>query len=165
VAVKVFARGGEPRLGVLRAALEAMVNPSQIYTASGSSPRNQYSAALGNYVYVDGAFRFLSGQILQSLSTAPPARTRVGGHVALAKLRHKVDAIYPPEARAAPVQGTVRLHVVLGVDGAPMIVEVVSGDPALANSAVEAVRQWRYERTTLNGAPVEVDTAIDVAFK
>jgi len=165
VSVKIFARGSEPKLGVLRAALEAMVSPYQIYTANGSSLGNQSSAALGNYVYVDGAFRFLSGQVLQALSTARPARIRLGGNVASARLRHKADPIYPPEAQAAHVKGTVRLHVVLGVDGAPIIVEVVSGDPALVNSAVEAVRQWRYEPTTLNGAPVEVDTAIDVAFK
>jgi TonB family protein len=164
VAVKVYARGTEPKLGVLRAALEAMVNPSQIYTANGSSLGNQSSTALGNYVYVDGAFRFLSGQVLQALSTARPARIRQGGNVAVARLRHRVDPIYPPEARAAHIRGTVQLHVVLGVDGAPIIVEVVSGDPALVNSAVEAVRQWRYEPTTLNGAPVEVDTAVDVVF-
>jgi hypothetical protein len=145
VAVKIYARGTEPKLGVLRAAIEAMVDPVQIYTAAGSSPGNQYAVTLGNYVYVDGAFRFLSGQVLQSLSTAPPVRIRLGGNVALAKLRHKVDPIYPPEAQAAHVTGTVRLHVV--------------------NSAIEAVRQWRYEPTTLNGASVEVDTTANVVFK
>ena len=165
VTVDAYARGAEPKMGVLRAAIEAMVDSTTIYTADGRNPGNQYPVTLGNYVYIDGAFRFLSGQVLQSLSTAPPVRIRLGGNVALAKLRYKVDPTYPPEARAAHVKGTVRLHVVLGVDGAPMIVEAVSGDPALVNSAVEAVRQWRYEPTTLNGAPVEVDTAIDVVFK
>lgn len=165
VTVKVIARGTEPKLGILRAAIKAMVEPSQIYIAEGSNPGNTHSVALGNFVYVDGAFRFLSGQVLQALSTALPVRIRIGGNVAEAKLRHKVDPIYPPGAQAAHIKGTVRLHVVLGIDGAPILVEVENGDPALANSAVEAVRQWRYEPTTLNGAPVEVDTSIDVAFK
>ena len=165
VTVKIFARGTEPKLGILRGAIKAMVEPCQIYTAEGNNPGNAHSVALGNFVYVEGAFRFLSGQVLQALSTAPPVRIRIGGKVAVAKLRHKVDPIYPPDARAAHIKGTVQLHVVIGIDGAPISVEVENGDPILANSAVEAVRQWRYEPTTLNGAPVEVDTSIDVEFK
>jgi TonB family protein len=165
VTVKIFARGTEPKLGVLRAAIAAMKEPSQIYTAEGSKPGNAYAVALGNFVYVDGAFRFLSGQVLQALSTAPPVRIRIGGNVLLAKLRHKVDPVYPPEAQAAHIKGTVQLRVILGVDGTPISVEVENGDPALARAAVEAVRQWRYEPTKLNGAPVEVDSSIDVVFK
>jgi TonB family protein len=165
VTVEAYARGAEPKMGALRAAIEAMVDSTTIYTADGRDPGNQYPVALGNYVYVDGAFRFLSGQVLQALSTAPPVRIRIGGNVASAKLRHKVDPVYPLEAQAAHIKGTVRLHVVLGVDGTPMSLEVVSGHPVLANSAVEAVRQWQYAPTTLNGAPVEVDTLIDVEFK
>ena len=165
VTVKIVARGTEPKLGILRAAIKAMAEPCQIYTAEGNNPGNAHSVALGNFVYVEGAFRFLSGQVLQALSTAPPVRIRIGGKVAVAKLRHKVDPIYPPDARAAHIKGTVQLHVVIGIDGAPISVEVENGDPILANSAVEAVRQWRYEPTTLNGAPVEVDTSIGFEFK
>lgn len=116
VTVKIFARGTAPKLGILRATIEAMVEPSQIYTAEGSNPGNAHAVALGNFVYVGGTFRFLSGQVLQLLSTAPPVRVRIGGNVAVARLRHKVDPIYPPDARAAHVKGTVRLHVVLGIE-------------------------------------------------
>jgi TonB family protein len=165
VRVLVYGKESEPKLGVLRSALESTTKPIEIYVAYGNNSENEHGVALGNFVHVDGAFRFLNGLVLQALGNAPPARIRLGGSVALRKLLHKVDPIYPPEAQAAHIQGTVRLHVILGVDGAPITVEVVSGDPTLANSAIEAVRQWRYVPTTLNGAPVEVDTAIDVVFK
>jgi len=165
VTVQVYQKGSEPKLGVIRAALEAMSGSAKIYTAYGSNPADKYSVALGNFIYVDDGFRFLDGQVLQALSTAPPARIRMGGNVMLAKLANKVQPIYPPEAQAEHLKGTVRLHVVLGTDGTPKEVSVVTGDPVLAKAAVDAVTQWRYVPTLLNGAPVEVDTTIDVEFR
>jgi hypothetical protein len=62
------------------------------------------------------------------------------------------------------VQGTVRLHVVLSTDRKVQQLDIVSGDPVLANAAAEAVRQWEYKPTLLNGERVEVDTIVDVVF-
>jgi protein TonB len=58
----------------------------------------------------------------------------------------------------------VRLHAIIGKDGAITSLEVMSGHPLLQQAALDAVRQWRYQPTLLNGEPVDVDTTIDVIF-
>ena len=92
-------------------------------------------------------------------------RIRLGGNVAKSQLKHKVQPQYPPEALANGIRGTVRLHVVLSTAGKVQQLEIVSGDPTLAKAAAQAVRQWEYKPTLLNGEPVEVDTTVDVVFR
>ena len=72
--------------------------------------------------------------------------------------------MYPPLARQTRINGTVRLHAIIAKDGSIQQLEVISGHPLLQQSALDAVRQWRYQPTLLNGEPVEVDTTIDVIF-
>ena len=111
------------------------------------------------------------GATKASLSTEAakpkPTRIRIGGNVEAAKVLTKVQPIYPESAKAAGVQGTVVLHVILSKDGRPLQLEVVNSEvnPDLARAAVEAVSQWRYQPTLLNGEPVEVDDTITVNFK
>jgi len=93
-----------------------------------------------------------------------PMRIRVGGNVAAAQIVHQVQPIYPAEAKAAHVSGTVVLHVIIARDGSMQKVEVVSGPPMLIQAAVDAVQQWRYRPTLLNGQPVEVDSTVQVVF-
>ena len=81
-----------------------------------------------------------------------------------ASLVRKVEPIYPPIAKTAHISGTVVLHAIIGKDGTIQQLEVMSGHPLLQQSALDAVRQWRYQPTLLNGDPVEVDTTIDVIF-
>jgi len=95
---------------------------------------------------------------------AAPARIRVGGNVQAAALVRKVDPIYPPIAKTAHISGTVVLHAIIGKDGAVKDLEYVSGPPLLMKSALDAIKQWRYKPTMLNGEPVEVDTTISVVF-
>jgi len=71
---------------------------------------------------------------------------------------------YPPLARMARVQGTVRLEAVISTDGRIQNLRVLTGHPLLVNAALEAVARWRYQPTLLNGEPVEVVTEIDVNF-
>jgi TonB family protein len=71
---------------------------------------------------------------------------------------------YPEEALKKRIAGTVALHVILEKDGTVRLVEVVSGHPLFAQAAVDAVRQWKYQPTTLNGEPVEMDTIAYVTF-
>jgi TonB family protein len=71
---------------------------------------------------------------------------------------------YPPEAKAAGIQGPVRLRAVVGADGAVKTLNVMSGEPALAEAALEAVRSWKYEPVVIDGKPVEVMVDIDVNF-
>jgi len=96
---------------------------------------------------------------------AIPKRIRVGGSVQKARLAKRVSPRYPPLARQARIQGTVKLTAIIARDGSVEKLEVGSGHPLLVPSAIEAVRQWRYKPTLLNGVAVEVVTQIDVIFK
>lgn len=92
------------------------------------------------------------------------SRIRVGGDVAKSQLKHKVQPVYPSEARDKRIQGIVHLHAIISTSGKVQQVEVMSGDPILAKAAVEAVRKWEYKPTLLKGEPLEVDTTVDVTF-
>ena len=94
-----------------------------------------------------------------------PNRLRVGGAFEQAKLIHKVNPLYPPAAKANRIQGVVRLEADISKDGVPEDVRVLeSPDDQLSQSALDAVRQWRYQQTMLNGAPVPVVTEIRVTY-
>ncbi len=93
-----------------------------------------------------------------------PQRIRVGANVEAANLIYKVPPIYPSLARQARIQGTVRFSVVIGNDGRVDHLQLISGHPLLVSAAQEAVRQWVYKPTLLNGSPVEVVTQVDVNF-
>ncbi|MBI4873528.1 MAG: energy transducer TonB [Acidobacteria bacterium] len=93
-----------------------------------------------------------------------PQRIRVGGNVQQARLVNQPKPVYPPLAKQARIQGVVRFNAIIGRDGSIMNLQVVSGHPLLVPSALEAVRQWKYQPTLLNGEPVEVVTQIDVNF-
>ena len=93
-----------------------------------------------------------------------PGKIRVGGGVEAANLIHKVTPLYPPEAKAARIQGVVRFNATIGKDGSILELTLINGHPLLVQSAQDAVRQWVYKPTLLNGNPVEVVTQIDVNF-
>ena len=81
-----------------------------------------------------------------------------------AKLIRQPKPVYPPLAKQARIQGVVRFNAVIGKDGTIQNLKVVSGHPLLVPAALEAVKQWVYQPTLLNGEPVEVVTQIDVNF-
>jgi protein TonB len=95
---------------------------------------------------------------------ATPKSIRVGGNVQSAKLIRQPKPAYPPLAKQARIQGTVRFNAVIGRDGTIQNLTLASGHPLLVPAATEAVRQWVYQPTLLNGEPVEVVTQIDVNF-
>lgn len=95
---------------------------------------------------------------------AAPQRIRVGGNVQAAKLIRQPKPVYPPLAKQARIQGTVRFQAIIGKDGSIQNLQLISGHPLLVPSATEAVKQWVYQPTLLNGEPVEVVTQIDVNF-
>ncbi len=98
---------------------------------------------------------------MQKQPTAPIA---VGGDVQMAKLIRKVTPLYPALAITARISGVVRLIGTIGKDGTIRNLQLVSGHPMLARAALEAVRQWVYKPTLLNGMPVEVIAPIEVNF-
>jgi TonB family protein len=95
-----------------------------------------------------------------------PARIRVGGSVQATKLEYKVSPQYPAECKAEGVEGTVLLRGLIGQDGSLINLEPINKlvDQRLVNAAMDAVRQWCYRPTLLNGEPVEVVTEIQINF-
>jgi len=93
-----------------------------------------------------------------------PKRIVVGGNVQQARLVSQPRPVYPPLAKQTGLQGTVVLRALIGTDGAVREVQLVSGPYLLAQAAMDAVLQWRYQPTLLNGQPMEVETRITVIF-
>jgi protein TonB len=89
---------------------------------------------------------------------------RVGGDVRPPELTKYVPPRYPILAKRTRVQGTVELEATVTKQGAVKDVRVISGNPLLVPAAVEAVRQWHYEPTKLNGTPVAVVLTAKVNF-
>ena len=97
-------------------------------------------------------------------AAAPAEAKRSGGNIQQAVLVYRKEAEYPKIAKQTGAKGTVTLTANIGADGLVKKVKVVSGHPMLVNAAVDAVKQWRYRPTLLNGQPVETDTTILVNF-
>lgn len=94
-----------------------------------------------------------------------PERIRVGGNVQVAQLVRQARPEYPADLQAAGVQGVVRLRAIISKDGTVLHAQVINTvDPRLAQLALDAVNQWVYQPTLLNGQPVEVITTIDIDF-
>ena len=89
---------------------------------------------------------------------------KLGGVVAEANLLHRVQPIYPPLAKSARVQGAVQFTAVISTNGTIEKLELLRGHPLLIAAAKDAILQWRYRPTLLNGHPTEVITEITVNF-
>jgi hypothetical protein len=95
-----------------------------------------------------------------------PQRLNIGGNMQSTKLIQQARPSYPPDCKAEGVEGTVAFKAIIGLDGGIVDLQQVNQlvDARLAAAATEAVKQWRYRPTLLNGSPVEVITEIDVNF-
>ncbi len=100
----------------------------------------------------------------ENFSFGTSKRVEVGSNAQALQLISKVDPVYPPLAKQAQIQGTVVLSTLIGKDGRVQNLKVVSGHPLLVQAALDAVRNWAYQPTLLNGEPVEVKTSIQVNF-
>lgn len=78
---------------------------------------------------------------------------------------HRVDPDYPAGARPAHLQGVIVLDVIIGRDGKVAQVRALNGPEILAQSAMEAMRWWRFEPYRVNGDPEVVETTVAVEFK
>jgi protein TonB len=126
------------------------------------------------------------------LQSAPPkasaqVRTQEKAGAEGPKIVHKVNPVYPPEAKAEKVEGLFVIDIVIGRDGAVQGAQVVAsapsaarlkdltakkgtpeaieGDPRLAAAALDAVKGWRYEPVLKDGQPVELKATVTVNFK
>lgn len=94
---------------------------------------------------------------------APPKRMHFTS-IDPAMLTHRVEPVYPPLPKQMHREGRVELRAIIGIDGNIQSLQVVAGDPLFIQSALEAVQQWHYKPTILNGQPVEIDTHITVIY-
>ena len=108
--------------------------------------------------------RFAGGRATLTITAPGTAGPAVGGSANGPKLVSQVAPAYPPDAKAQGISGAVVLRALIGADGSVRNLEVVSGPPVLAMAAIEAVQQWTYQPTLLNGNPVETKTEITVNF-
>ncbi|HLH18739.1 MAG TPA: TonB family protein [Bryobacteraceae bacterium] len=97
-------------------------------------------------------------------SSGSAARIRVASDVQARNLISQPPPVYPPLARQARIEGAVRLGAIIDKDGRVQNLQVISGHPLLIPAAIEAVKQWVYQPTLLNGQPVQVQTEIQVNF-
>ena len=144
--------------------VKAMQSPVPIYAEKMNKPGETAWSIPGFFVFVQGNFRYIGWHAMGAVPNLVPRRIRVGGNVQKAKIVHMVMPKYPDEAKAQGIQGTEVLHTVIDFDGSILDLQWVSGPPELKDAAVDAVKQWRYEPTLLNGEPVQVDTTISVVF-
>jgi protein TonB len=114
----------------------------------------------GMQMHASGISSVVSG----SVSSAPAGAVRVGGNIRPPTRTHFVEPAYPQVARAAAVQGVVIIELTIGEDGAVSNARVLRSIPLLDQAALDAVRQWRYEPTLLNGAPTPVIMTATVNF-
>jgi protein TonB len=105
-----------------------------------------------------------NGPIIQELVGERKTHRIFKGHIEPALLVTRVEPIFPRLAITLRHETRVELHAIISTDGSVQSLEVLSGDPLFYNSALDAVQQWRYRPTYLNGQPVEVDTHITVIY-
>jgi protein TonB len=101
-------------------------------------------------------------EIKKSVEKGP---LKVSESIVEAQLISRIEPRYPALALQTRLQGTVRLRAIISRDGRITSLEVLSGHPLLVQAALDAVRQWQYRPTMLNGEPVEVETSITVNFR
>jgi protein TonB len=89
----------------------------------------------------------------------------VGGDVKTAQLLKSVAPVYPPLARAQRISGNVQIDALIDASGNVATVKVISGPPVLHNSALEAVKQWKYSPALLDGQPTSMHLTVVVQFR
>lgn len=109
------------------------------------------------------------GELESGLSTEETAaakpQARVPAEVMEKLLIHRVEPVYPAEARQANLQGIIALDMVVGRDGSVIGMHALNGPDVLARAAMDALRWWRFEPYRVNGQPVVVETTVAVEFK
>lgn len=96
--------------------------------------------------------------------TATPAPVRVGGAIRAPQKLREVNPVYPPIAQSARVQGIVIIEATIGADGQVTNARILRSVPLLDQAAIDAVRQWQFTPTMLNGVPVPVIMTVTVNF-
>jgi TonB family protein len=105
------------------------------------------------------------GAVERAASVAPDRVVALSPAAAESSLIHRVEPDYPEAARSRQLQGAVVLDVHIGQDGTVQDLKLVSGEPLLADAAMAAVRQWRFQPRSIDGAPAEMQTKVTLKFR
>jgi TonB family protein len=119
----------------------------------------------GYFVYEAGGFRFIPLDILMKLPSERPVRISLDMKIMESKLIDKAPVRMPPEAIRKRISGRVVVELILGVGGNTKELKAVEGDPILTAAVLDAVKQWRFAPTQLDGDPVEIDLRIPFTFE
>ncbi len=130
----------------------------------GSGTGGGTGGGTGSGVAVVDPNDFIQKNDGEEISTSQQAPIRVGSKVMESRLIHKVDPIYPEMARRARISGIVRLFITVNEEGFVSDAEVMSGHPFLRDAAIDAVKQWQYRPTLLNGKPVSFMATVTLVF-
>lgn len=132
--------------------------PPQMAGVAGGVPGGVAGGAMG------GVLGGIVGSSLPPPKVAAPQKVRVSSGVVAGNKLSGPNPTYPAIAKTARIQGTVVLQAEISKSGTIENLHAISGPPMLYQSALDAVRQWRYKPYILNGEPVEVETTIQVNF-
>jgi protein TonB len=129
-------------------------------------PPQSFTAAVGGVA--GGIPGGVPGGIVGGIPPPPPpppaAPVRVGGDIKEPRKIHDVKPIYPQIAMTAKVQGVVIIEATIGKDGSVTNAKILRSQPLLDQAALDAVKQWKFTPTLLNGVPVEVIMTVTVNF-
>ena len=149
--------------------------PTTIYSGPDAAPSAPSAPGDGGHHLPGGDINSSRCQDSSALGPSPPELkppapekptrpVKVSKGVMAGSILHQVQPAYTPVERTMRLSGEVLLHAIVGKDGSVRELQVVSGNPLLAQTAIAAVRQWRYRPTLLNGEAVDVDTIVSVNF-
>ncbi len=98
-------------------------------------------------------------------TSAQAASVQVPAEVMQKLLVHRVEPVYPPEAKKQGLEGVIALDVFVGRDGTVVSMHALNGPDILARAAMDALRWWHFEPYRVNGEPAAVETTLAVEFK
>jgi TonB family protein len=106
-----------------------------------------------------------SGLKAPGTASAEKPQAQVPAEVMEKLLVHRVEPVYPADARKANLQGIIALDIVVGRDGSVASMHALNGPDVLAQAAMDALRWWKFEPYRVNGEPAVVETTVAVEFK
>ena len=157
--------GASAGAATLRPVLEAFIE-----SAAWAVRQSRYEPPSGGAVVFNTVVQFASGAEVVvrdmpiSEQVTDDGALRVGGNIKAPRKIKDVRAVYPPEARDAGVQGVVIIEIRVETDGRVGRARVLRSIPLLDQAAIDAVQQWEFEPTLLNGAPVAVVMTVTLQF-
>jgi TonB family protein len=134
---------------------EGQVNEAPVLDPSVTAPGNSALAGISS----SNAVSFPSPEM------RPEGPVKIGGNVKEPKLLSSVMPVYPSTARSSGQQGDVVVDTTIDKSGRVVRMHAIAGPTSLRSAAMDALRRWRYEPSTLDGEPVEVQMQVTIKFR